>query len=382
MPRFASPPSVTILALATALAAWSALAADAPVPRRIASGLHEGHAFGPRIRTDGHWVAYGVRESVKGTFKTSYYARSLVEDGVFRSVWPNAHPSLEAGEGTASFTDLVGFQWHPDGQHNAMVALHKSRAEELLLESMKVRLGGDGAQRTPAIAPDGTRLVAVGDGGGGTNLWVADTVDGATPLQLTFTPETEDHPSWHPKDAKVIYEVRNRLGSDIALFDLDTFASSSLFRNGVSDEVWPTFSPTGKDFAFLSNKDSADGLSFDLFVTQPGGALPIKVASRVRRSEHGPGYAWDPMGRYLFVVTEDEKAGHPLCITPADGSSPPRPLAFGTKDNLDPTVVGLGASLRLLWVALDVPRQGVTPYRIVYVVDLDVTALSELARAP
>lgn len=360
------------------------IAAEAPAagPRRVASGLHEGHAFGPRIRPDGKWVAYGVRESVKGTFKTSYYARSLVEDGVFRSVWPNAHPSLEATEGTASFSDLVGFQWHPDGDHNAMVALHKSRAEEILLETMKVRLGGDGAQRSPAIAPDGTRLVAVSEGEGGTDLWVVDTVDGATPLQLTFTSETEDHPAWHPKAAKVLYELRNRLGTDIAVFDLDSFVSNPVFRNGVSDEVYPTWSPDGTRFAFLSNKDQPDGLAFDLFVAEPGGGLPVKVATRVRRSEHGPGYAWDSLGKNLFVALDDEKAAYPLVVTPADGSRPPRVLPYGTKDNADPIVVSLGSTVRLVWVALDVPRQGVTPYRIVYLVDLDAGAIGDLGKAP
>ena len=56
---------------------------DAPAPgdptvetdprfKKIAAGLHDGHAFGPRIRPDGTWVAYGVREEKKGTFKTAY----------------------------------------------------------------------------------------------------------------------------------------------------------------------------------------------------------------------------------------------------------------------------------------------------------------------
>jgi Tol biopolymer transport system component len=323
-------------------------------------------------------VAYGVRESVKGTFKSSYYARSLAEDGVFRTIWPNAHPSLESGEGTASFTDLVDFQWAKDGSHNLMVALHKSKAEEVLVESLKVRVGGDGNQNAPAVAPDGTRAVLVSEDAGGTNLWIVDLVDGATPLQLTFTADAEGNPSWHPKDAKILYESRNRLGSDIQLFDLDTFASTPIFRNGVSDEVVPTYSPDGKRFAFLSNKDAPDGLSWDLFVMEPGAPLPTKVIPRVRRTEHGPGYSWDPLGRYVFAVQDDSKAGHPLMLAPADGSTPARVLPTQTKDNTDPTTIGDGTGFRLAFSALDIPKEGVTPWRVVYVADLDVGSLAAL----
>lgn len=381
---------VLLAVLAAGFVTGPALAGDpkaaAPPPaaselklRRIASGLHEGHAFGPRLRADGKWVAYGVRESVKGTFKSSYYARSLVEEGVFRTVWPNAHPSLENGEGTASFTDLVDFQWVKTGDHNAMVALHKNKAEELLVETMKVRVGGPGNQNHPAVSPDGTRIVVVSEDEGGTNLWIVDVVEDASPLQITFTADAEANPSWHPKEAKVLYEGRNRLGSDVYLFDLDTFSSAPVFRNGATDEVQPTFSPDGKHFAFLSNKDAPDGLSWDLFVTEPGTPLPTKVVSRVRRSEHGPGYCWDPMGRFVFAVIDDAKAGFPLVIAPVDGSSPARILPTATKDNMDPTTASDGTSFRLAFSALDIPREGVTPWRIVYSADLDVAQLPTLA---
>ena len=122
-------------------AAGEEVAEGKPTVKKVAAGVHSGDAFGPRVRPDGKWVAYGVREEDKGTFVTKYYARSLVEDGVFRSVWPNQHPSFGEGEGTASFTDLVGFEWAHDGvyDHNAMVAMHKTLGEEVLIETMDVR---------------------------------------------------------------------------------------------------------------------------------------------------------------------------------------------------------------------------------------------------
>jgi len=338
--------------------------------RKITASLHDGHSFSPQMRDDGQWLAYGVRESVKGTFQTKFYARSLEEGGVFRSVWPKQHPSLKQGEGTASFTDILAFDWSKDGDHNAMVAVHKRVGQEVFLETMNVRLGGPGDQNSPSISPDGTQLVAVsslGDGSG-TDLWVVNTVDGAEPLQLTFTRESELAPAWHPSQQKIIHEQRNPLGSDLYMFDLDSFTHTALLRLGTSDEILPTYAPDGVHVAFLSNKDSSDGLRWDLFVFEPGKSLPKSVIKGVRRSDRSRGYCWDPLGRYLIAAVEDELAGYPLVIAPADGSERPLPFS-GTKDNMDPSMVAVGEKVRLTWVALDDRAPPSRNYRIVWLAE-------------
>lgn len=350
---------------------------DPTGPRKVAAGLHDGDAFAPLLRPDGAWVAYGVREQVKGTFKTGYYARPLDGDGLFRSIWPNQHPSFKEGEGTASFTDLVGFEWGQDGEHSPMVALHKTKREEVLLETMNVRFSGSGSQSQPAVAPDGTRLVVVSEApdGSGTDLWVADIVDSSEPLQLTFsTGESETAPRWHPKEAKIIHEARNPLGGDIWVFDLDTFEHKPLLRLGTSDEIKPSYSPDGKKFAFLSNKDDPAGERFDLFVATPGDSLPKAVIRGIRRSDKTKGYAWDPLGRFLIAPVDDANTGHPLMIAPIDGSAPPRALV-ATKDNLDPNIVTMSGKARMTWVATDLQRPEDKRFRIVYVQDFDLASL-------
>lgn len=371
--------AIAVLALAGAAVCALPTFAGEPVEveiRRIAAGLHDGHAFGPRIRPDGKWVAYGVREEVKGTYKTSYYARDI-DGGLFRSVWPTQHPTFGDTEGTASFTDLVGFEWANDGEHNAMVALHKSKQEEVLLETMAVRFTGPGAQTAPAFAPDGTRLVVISEDGGNTNLWVADTADGAPVLQLTFTQESEGAPEWHPKEARVIHEVRNPLGSDIYEFNLETFEHLPLVRLGTSDEIRPSFAPSGDRIAFLSNKDDPEGMRYDLFVWEPGDSLPQPVIRGVRRSDKSKGYSWDPLGRYLIAVQDDADAGYPLVIAPSNGGEEPHPLV-DTKDNMDPTLVTMGATVRLVWVAMDLTQPEGKQYRVVHLADIDMTSMGTL----
>jgi hypothetical protein len=357
-----------------------AVAQDGVQLRKITASLHDGHSFSPLIRGDGEWLAYGVRESVKGTFQTKFYARSLEEGGVFRSVWPKQHPSLKKGEGTASFTDILAFDWSKDGDHNAMVAVHKRLGQEVFLETMNVRLGGAGDQNSPAVSPDGTQLVSVSEpgDGSGTDLWVVNTVDGAEPLQLTFTRESELAPAWHPSQQKIIHEQRNPLGSDLYVFDLDSFTHTPLLRLGTSDEILPTYGPDGVHVAFLSNKDSKDGLRWDLFVFEPGKSLPRSVIKGVRRSDRSRGYCWDPLGRYLIAAVEDELAGYPLVIAPADGSE--RPLPFSaTRDNMDPSMVAMGDRVRLAWVALDERAPPSRNYRIVWLAEFGLADYGKAA---
>jgi len=378
---------MVIAGLALTLASPAAIAEEttdtAPSIRKVAAGVHSGDAFGPRVRPDGKWIAYGVREEDKGTFVTKYYARSLVEDGVFRSVWPNQHPSFGEGEGTASFTDLVGFEWARDGQydHNAMVAVHKSLGEEVLMETMDVRKGGPGQQNQPAVAPDGSRIVVAAEMGINSDLWVADTRDGADWLQITFTEkDNESNPAWHPKGNKIIYERRNRLGSDVYAFDFDSFTEAHLTREGTSSEVAPSYSPDGVSFGYLTDGNSGERVQWDLMVKAGDGALPKVAIPNLRISEKSRGYAWGPFGRFVIGVLNDKEAGYPLVIAPADGSRAPVKLADSV-DNADPEVVAFGPAVRVTWVAKDMEKPEDRRFRVVMVGDFDVAELRKMLEA-
>ena len=373
-----------LVAAGTALVATAAWAGStkwsAPAVTKVAAGLHDGHLVAPRVRPDGTWIAYGMVENrADGSTRSRYYARSLVEDATFRSVWPKQHPSFEGNEGTASFTDLLDFTWHPEGRHNAMVVRHKTKGGEVMLELMDVRFGGPGDQEQAVFSPDGSKVAVIAEGELGQELWVADTKDGAELEQLSGTRDSERWPTFHPGGGKILHEIRNRetKRSDLFAFDLEYYEQVPVVRIEASDEIHPSWSPDGERVAFLSNKDDANGKRYDLFVGKPGDVEFVKLATGVRVTERARGYAWDPSGRFIVFV-EDLPGSYPISVVPSDASRPPKSLGLPTTDNREVDMAVIEGQARLAWVARDDPGK---KWRVVYYADVSADALAEYAAA-
>ena len=345
---------------------------------RVAAGLHDGDAVAPKLRHDGQWIAYGIREPVGDGVRGRYYARSLGEEVAFRSIWPNQHPSFEGKEGTASFADLLGFAWHPDGRHNAMVVNHKTQGAEVILELLDLRFGGPGDQKRPVFSRDGTQVVVIAQGDLGRELWVGAVEDKGELEQLTFTRDEERWPDWHPDGQTVLHEIRHRQldRSDLFLFSLEWYDHSFALKLPDSDEVHPSFSPDGATMAFLSNKDDPRGARYDLFVGAPGGTEFTSLIQGVRFDEESLGYAWDPQGRFLIAARQDAGAGHPLVAVRSDGGKP-FVLGIETQDNLHPDLVLLegGATARIAWTAKNPGARAGAEWRVTWTADLDMKTL-------
>jgi len=379
---------LALCALAPSLEVPSAVAARVksakqtvrtPEPRRIAAGTHDGDLFTPKISPDGAWVAYGIQEQVGERTKLSWFRREL-DGGQFESVWPNQHPSLREDEGTASFSDLVQFEWHPTENQHAMVARHKQDANDVLLEFIDVRFGGPGNQHHPVFSPDGRQLIVAGKSERSDELFLAESSHGAEVQRLTWTRDFEQNPSWHPNKPKILHEIRADKKSDLFLIDIETFRHEAVVRLPKSDEVHPIWSPAGDDtYAFLSNKNYADRGSYDLYVGKLGQMRSTLVIPNVRKSRHGPGYAWDPAGRFLIAVQQigDDTD---LVIAPSDASQEAAGLGFETKDNADPALHRHEGIFRMAWVAADSRRsRGKPAYRIVWTADWNAMELPKLA---
>ena len=348
-----------------------------PEPQRVAAGIHDGHLVGPRIRPDGEWVAYGMLDArLDGSTRSRYYARSLVEDGTFRSIWPNQHPSLaDNAEGTASFSDLLDYRWHPEGRNNAMVVRHKSKGEEVMVELLNVRFGGPGAQDQPVFSRDGKKITVVAEGELGRELWIADVQHEAELEQLTFTRDSERWPDFHPSEPKILHEIRNNQTrrSDLFVFDMEYYEQVPLLRLEESDEIHPSYSPDGERFVFLSNKDDPTGKRYDLFIGRPGDSVFTKLAQGVRVTERARGYCWSPDGSWILFV-QDRPNEHPVAVVATDGGAP-KALDLGTRDNAEPDLSVVDGTVHLAWIAEDPGKT----WRVVFVTKIAEAELAAFA---
>ena len=380
-------------------------------PRKIAAGIHEGTTYAPKLRVDGSWVAYGVREMRKGEQRSLYYARSLVEDSRFRTVWPGKHPSLKPKEGPNSFSDLVNFEWHPGAEHNAMIVRHKKEGNDILIEEMKLRFGGEGDDEQAFFTDDGTRVVATVRSPLGTDLWTSEVRPGARPEQLTWTRDFERWPDWHPTDLLILHEMYDRKQGDLFTFAIEGFEQKPLLQLPGSDEVRPTWAPDGERYAYLSNKDQPGSSQYDLFVgsvNESDAAKHVKVIGNVRVSDDTISYCWDPEGRYLLAIVDNPTEGYPFVVAPADGGKQPARVPIDVVDNMDPSLARIAVvppqmlsegevaegeeaaavepvdpgppMVRLAWVAPDPDRKrGDAAWRVVYAAEFEEQILLDLA---
>jgi Tol biopolymer transport system component len=104
------------------------------------------------------------------------------------------------------------------------------------------KLGDIGGTETEvAVAPDGSRLVAVASG----DLWLFNIADGSR-QRLTETVEIESFPAWAP-DGKRVSFTR---GQDTLAADVNNFSSTQLLKENATSLTW---SASGRQ-AFVRNR--------------------------------------------------------------------------------------------------------------------------------
>jgi hypothetical protein len=349
-----------------------------PLWRQIAVGLHEGPAFAPKLRPDGQAVAYGVRvPGTAGATKSLYFARMLGGDEAFRSVWPSQHPSFRPKEGTASFSDLVRFEWHPDGRHNAMVARHKQDGDEIFVEQMRLRFGGEGDDEHVAFSWDGARVAATVRGPLGTELWWAPVADDAPREQVTWTRDFELWPAWDPGGGVIVHEMFDRKQSDLFVLDVVSLEQRPVVQLPASDELRPTYTPDGSRIVFLSDR-LRDG-RWDLYAVAPGASLPPPLVEDVVLTEDTRGYSVSADGGFVAVLKAGAE-GAGVVVVRLDGTSPPRPLLPAVHDAVDLSMVALASGGARLAFAAPEPGRPAGP-RVVWIADVSGAELDH-ALAP
>lgn len=226
--------------------------------------------------------------------------------------------------------------------------------------------GTDGG---PSWSPNGKWIVFSSARTGQGDLYLLDVAGiEAPPRQLTFAPQSAElYPAWSPDSLKLVYVGRGTVGDNLWL--LPTTGGKPLqLTHWSGSQLHPTFSPDGQWVAFYADRNH-DKL-FDLYVvparTQ---STPTLVARDVVPSSSGP--TWSPDSQHLVFVCNDDKRFDPLCVVSPSSPLGVRTLDVGTVGHTDlalaQTPFGM---LRLAVVAQGIRGDSERTFKRLFVVDL------------
>ena len=282
----------------------------------------------PQLSPDGAWVTY--------TVKTTDLAKDKSHLNLWLARWDGAeNRALTFGENKQSHA-----RWSPDGQTLAFLSSRNDDNDDDQLWLLAVA-GGEAEKITSikggiedfAWAPGGARFVLV----------VRDPdprdVDGKEKEKKTVPPLVIDRFVF--KRDKAGYLTTRY--AHLQLLTLATRKAEPL-TSGKHDDLFPVWSPDGREIAFFSQRvadaDRSDDWSIVAIAPQPGAAERV-IATAPQTdgfAEADQPLAWSPDGRTLaFIHGGDPKlieyAAHPLAVVAATGGTP-RDLATALNRNL------------------------------------------------
>jgi TolB protein len=213
--------------------------------------------------------------------------------------------------GQQPFTRLTNGPWHditpaisPDGT-KLVFASNRDGFYDLYLMDLATgevtRLTATAAyDASPSWSPDGLWLVyesyvEESDGGGSLELFIKPVDASVEPIRLTTNEEADHSPNWSPQGRKIVFVSTRSGDSDIWLADLDAVDDrfTNLSHNKYAQENHPSWSPTGEYLTWsgISAEGIQDIYLFDM--AQPD--------LQPQRLNSGNWSAWSPNGATLVT---------------------------------------------------------------------------------
>ena len=182
---------------------------------------------------------------------------SIVER-ITRSMRTSSFDHLTSGGGTVA--------WAPDGHTIAFIAKDGPRDRILLWDLYEKEvvktLRVDSVETIESIdwAPDSRRLALIGTGYGQSDLYTLDVYTEEL-VQLTGSPQREDHPTFSPDGSKIAYSSKYNNQFDIKIYDFETGQITTAIASP-TDDLSPQWLPEGNKILFVSTREKIN----DIFV--------------------------------------------------------------------------------------------------------------------
>lgn len=215
-----------------------------------------------------------------------------LQDRTSQSLHPKAEtsefdPAFAADGKSYAFLKTVGVL-------QAAIVIHDDQGNKL---GQINPAGGFSGLRSPAIAPDRSRVVFSFGEGGRQQLFSAK-LDGTDRLTLADTPGINNWPAFSPDGRTIVFGSSRDADFEIYRTNADGSAPQRL-TDSPGQDIRPKFSPDGKQIAFTSHRDG----NAEIYVMQADGSNPRRVTHSPERDDYAD---WLPDSEQLLIVREHD----------------------------------------------------------------------------
>jgi TolB protein len=208
----------------------------------------------------------------------------------------------------------------PDGNQVAFVS---DRSGQLDIWTMLADGSGQkdlsnrgNADRNPQWSPDGSAIVFDRSSSGVQHIWQMNA-DGSNQVQLTSGSSFNDvNADWSPDGTKIAFARSENGGpAEVYVLDLDTNVLTNISQDSAGNDFDPAWSPDGTKIVFAADRNGSAG---DIYVMNADGTNQVQLTT-----DPSPDYmpAWTPDGSKIVWTALRNGGIEEIYIMNADGSN-------------------------------------------------------------